>query len=249
MSIESPKPDPHSSSAGDSQVTRLEAALRESERLALIGRMTASVMHEINNPAEAITNLVYLLAENADDPDMVASLAAQVEEQMVRIRYVACQTLSYFRDRPQKQNIDIVPLIETAIRFHEPSLHSKKIRFRKQIPQTLIAPVYPGDYLQLISNLLSNAIDAVAMGGVLRIRLRPFQNSIRLTVADNGCGIPRAMRAHLFEPFRTSKAERGNGLGLWICRSVAEKHGGRVFWHSSTSEKTHGTTLSVSIVA
>lgn len=249
MSPESTETNLSASSAGDREIARLQKALRDSERLALIGRITASVMHEINNPAEAITNLVYLISENAGDPGAVAALAAQVEEQMVRIRYVARQTLSYFRERPQKQIIDIVPLVETAIRFHEPALQSKELRVRKQMPQTLPAPVYPGDYLQLISNLLTNAIDATPVGGSLHVRLRPFQGLVRLTVADNGCGIPSSLRPHLFEPFQTSKAEGGNGLGLWICKSVAEKHGGRVCCRSSTLEGKHGTTFAVSIAA
>ncbi len=249
MATESIKRVTHESPGGNEQISRLEEALRECERLALIGRITASVMHEINNPAEAITNLVFLIAQNAHDPDLVASLAAQVEEQMVRIQYVTRQTLSFFRTIPHRQVIDIVPLIETAIRFYEPSLRRQNIRVRKQLQRTVTAPVYPGDFLQMVSNLLSNAIDAVDVGGSLCIRLRSIRDGIRLTVSDNGCGIPRSLQSRLFEPFQTSKAEGGNGLGLWICRSVAEKHGGRVSWRSSTSERNHGTTFSVSIAS
>jgi signal transduction histidine kinase len=233
----------------EGQIQRLEDALRRNEKLALVGRITASVMHEINNPAEAITNLVYLLQQNATDPERVKSLSRQIEEQLMRIQYVARQTLSFFRETAQKQNTDLVPLIETAIRFHEPSLIHKKISVRRQMPETLMASVYPGDLLQLVSNLIGNAIDAIASEGTLCIRLRQSQNRIRLTIADSGCGIPQPQRLYIFEPFHTTKTDTGTGLGLWICKSVAEKHGGHLSWRSSTAQEKHGTTFSLSLAS
>lgn len=230
-------------------MSQLEAALRRNEKLALVGRITASVMHEINNPAEAITNLVYLISTSADNPELVRSLVGQIDEQLLRIQYVARQTLSFFRENPQRQNTDLVSIVETAIRFHRDALIDKKIKVRKQLPPSLITPIYPGDFLQLVSNLLGNAIDAISDGGDLCIRLRPSQNAIRLTIADNGCGIPRALRAHLFEPFQSGKAENGNGLGLWICKSVADRLGGRISWRTSTAQGRHGTAFSISLAS
>lgn len=236
-------------SAVEDHVRRLETALRRSEKLVLAGRVTASVIHEINNPAEAITNLAYLIAKNADDPEFVRSLAGQLQEQLIRIQYVTRQTLSFFRDTSQRRMTDLVALVEFAIRSFEPSLLSRRVDVRRQMPAVLIAAIYPSDFLQLVSNLLGNAVDAVDAGGSLCIRLRASHGSIRLTIADNGCGIPKPIRARLFEPFESSKSVMGNGLGLWICKSVAEKHGGRISWRSSTATETHGTTFSVSIAS
>lgn len=236
---------PISQEPGEDKVLRLEDALRRSEKLALIGRWTASIMHEINGPAEALTNLVFLIEQNAADVELVKALSRQAEEQLARLRYAARQTLSYFRDSPQRQNTDLVALVETAIRFHKPALARKRIDLRKRLPPSLVAPVYPGDILQLLANLLGNAIDAIEDSGALCIRLRSGAGKIRITIADSGCGIPASLRPLLFEPFRSSKANSGNGLGLWICKTIAEKHQGRIAWRSSTANPGHGTTFSV----
>jgi signal transduction histidine kinase len=227
----------------------LKAALRRSEKHAMLGCLIAAVMHEINNPAEAINNLNYLIANNTDKPEFVASLSLQIEEQLNRIRYASRQTLSFFKEYPARQQTDLVALIDTVVRYHDCSLVKKNIRLQKQVPDELVAAVFPGDFLQLVSNLVGNAIDAISSGGVLCIRLRRRGDKVRLTIADNGSGIPQNVQSHLFEPFQTGKADAGNGLGLWICKSVAERHGGRLSWRTNTDPGTHGTTFSLSIAS
>ncbi len=231
------------------QLIQLQAVVRRNEKLALVGRLTAAAIHEINNPAEAITNLAYLISQNVGDPGLVATFASQIEEQMARIQYASRQTLSYFRETPQRQKMDLVPLIETALRFHEPLFSHKDIHVRKQFPTRLLAEIYPGDFLQMLSNLIRNAVEALPDNGILCVRLRACSHSIRLTIADNGCGIPNAMRPRLFEPFQSTKVENGNGLGLWICQSIAAKHDGHISWRSSTKENQHGTSFSISLAS
>src|ERR1700689_5728791 len=102
----------------EDRTLRLETALRRSEKLAMAGRLAASVMHEINNPSQAIGDLVYLIAKDADRPDLVRARAALIEEQLIRIQYIARQTLSFFRDTPRTQTKDLVPLVDTALRYH-----------------------------------------------------------------------------------------------------------------------------------
>jgi two-component system NtrC family sensor kinase len=243
----SPPRDPRA----DERTLRLETALRRSEKLAMAGRMAAAVMHEINNPSQAIADLVYLIAKEADHPQLVRAHAAQIDEQLVRIQYIARQTLSYFRDSPRAQTKDLVPLVETALRYNSPILEQKRIEVRKEIPDMLLGAVFPGDFLQLVSNLVRNAAEAMAVGGTLCVRLRASklhgEVNGRLTIADNGRGIPSAIRARLFEAFQSDKAEAGNGLGLWICKTIVEKHSGHIHWRSSTAETTHGTTFCVSL--
>jgi signal transduction histidine kinase len=236
-------------SQGREELLRLKAALRRSEKLALVGQYTASVMHEINNPAEAIGNLIYLISQNANDSEIVLSLSLQVEEQLRRIQYVSRQTLSYFKERRLRQSTDLVALVETAIRFHRPLLMSKQIDLRIRMPNQLFVDIFPGDLLQLVANLTRNAIEAISTGGMLCIRLRGSRECCRLTIADNGCGIPQQLRLSLFEPFHASKAEGGNGLGLWICKEVADRHGGRLAWRTSTEPESHGTTFSLSLAS
>jgi signal transduction histidine kinase len=234
---------------GEERTIRLEMALRRSEKLAMAGRVTASVMHEINNPSQAIADLVYLLAKEADNPELVRARAAQIEEQLLRIQYIARQTLSFFRDAPRSTLRDVVPLVETALRDQAELLRDKQIVFRKEVPDQLLAPVFSGDFVQLISNLVRNAAEAMGSGGRLSLRLRSSgfngRHYARLTIADNGPGIPPAIRARLFEAFQSDKAETGNGLGLWISKTIVDKHRGLIQWRSSTAGKTQGTTFSV----
>jgi signal transduction histidine kinase len=229
----------------EDRTLRLETALRRSEKLAMAGRLAASVMHEINNPSQAIADLVYLIGKDAEHPERVRAHAVQIEEQLVRIQYIARQTLSFFRDAPRSQTKDLVPLVEAALRYHGALLEEKHIQVRKELPDILIASVFSGDFLQLISNLVRNAAEALPPGGTLCIRLRASGANARLIVADNGRGIPPAIQARLFEAFQSDKAEAGNGLGLWICKTIVDKHGGSIHWRTSTEGKAHGTTFSV----
>lgn len=232
-------------SPGDDRTLRLETALRRSEKLAMAGRLAASVMHEINNPSQAIADLIYLIAKEADHPELVRSRAVQIEEQLVRIQYIARQTLSFFRDTPQTQHKDLVPLVETALRYHSGLIEEKKIQVRKELPDRLIASIFPGDFLQLVSNLIRNSVEALPVSGTLYIRLRSAGSNGRLTIADNGRGIPARIRARLFEAFQSDKAEAGNGLGLWICKTIVDKHSGKISCHSSTEGRLRGTAFSV----
>jgi len=236
---------PHRDPPEDERTLRLEVALRQSEKQAMAGRLAASVMHEINNPSQAIADLVYLIGKEADHPELVRARAAQIEEQLVRIQYIARQTLSFFRETPQNQSKDLVPLVETALRYQSTLLEEKHIQVRKELPDLLLAPVYPGDFLQLVSNLMRNAVEALPEGGTLCVRLRAAGTHGRLTIADNGRGIPPALRARLFEAFQSDKAEAGNGLGLWICKTIVDKHRGHIEWRTSTGGEAHGTTFSV----
>jgi signal transduction histidine kinase len=247
MMTESGSASPPRDPPGNDRTRRLEIALRRSEKLAMAGRLAASVMHEINNPSQAIADLVHLIAKDADRPDLVRARAAQIEEQLVRIQYITRQTLAFFRDPPRTQIKDLVPLVETALRYNASLAQEKHIEVSKEMPDMLLASVYPGDFLQLVSNLIRNAMEALPVGGKLRIRLRASGGAGRLTVADTGRGIPLPIRARLFEAFQSDKAEAGNGLGLWICKTIVDKHGGQIQWRSSTEGRTHGTVFSVSI--
>ncbi len=128
--------------------------------------------------------------------------AVQIEEQLVRIQYIARQTLSFFRDTPRSQTKDLVPLVETALRYHSALLEEKHIQLRKDLPDILLGSVYPGDFLQLVSNLVRNAAEALPAGGTLCVRLRASgSGNARLTVADNGRGIPAAYAGTAFRGF------------------------------------------------
>ena len=175
--------------------------------------------------------------------NLVRARAAQIEEQLVRIQYITRQTLSFFRDTPKTQSKDLVPLVETALRYQAVLLEEKHIQVRKQIPDILMASVYPGDFFNWFPICVRNAAEALPAGGTLCVRLRASSGNSRLTIADNGRGIPPAIQARLFEAFQSDKADAGNGLGLWICKTIVDKHGGQIYWRSSMGGVAPGTML------
>lgn len=235
--------------APEERVRNLLEELRRREKQDLAGRIAASIIHEINNPLEAITNLLYLALCQADDPGRVRSYLMTAEEQLSHLREIAQQTLSLSRETPVPSPTDLVGVIDTVLRLHAGILTAKDVQLRRQLPLTLVIAIYPGDFVQLISNLVRNAVEALPYGGSLCIRLRSFPDRIRLTIADNGCGIPSSFHPRIYKAFETSKMESGNGLGLWLCKSIVDKHSGRISFRTSVKPEASGTTFSVSLPA
>ncbi len=226
---------------GDERTLRLETALRRSEKLAMAGRLAASVMHEINNPSQAIADLVYLIAKEADHPELVRAHAAQIEEQLVRIQYIARQTLSFFRDTPQ------MPDEGSGSPGGDGVALPLRLAGGETDPGAEGDAGYAGRHRYIRVTFFSWFRTLCAMpprrfpsAACLCLRLRASGKNGRLTVADNGRGIPLRIQARLFEAFQSDKAEAGNGLGLWICKTIVEKHGGQIRWRSSTEGRLMG---------
>ncbi len=195
-------PSPLDGQRAEDHTLRLETALRRSEKLAMAGRLAASVMHEINNPSQAIADLVYLIGKDADHPERVRAHAVQIEEQLVRIQYMARQTLSLFsRCAAQPDERSGSPGGNGFWRYQSALLEGKPIQVRKQLPDILLASINPGDFLQLVSNFVRNAAEALPAGGVLCVRLRAVGQHARLTVADNGRGSPGPYPGSSFRGF------------------------------------------------
>ena len=231
------------------QLRIAQEALQRSERLALAGRFSGAIMHEINNPLEAITNLVYLAKLEAHDPERVKSLAKQAEEQLELVRAIARQTLEFYREQRTPHDVDLVELLEAALRIHTKSLLEKQVDIRRSLPEKLVIQGNSGELLEVLSNLIVNALEALSRRGTLYLRARMGQEEAHITVADNGCGIPEEIRGNLFTPFWTGKSESGTGLGLWLSKSLIEKHRGRIRWRSSVGPGRSGTTFRVSLAA
>ena len=143
--------------------------------------------------------------------------------------------------------MDLVALTEAALRMHQRTIESKRVRLVKDLPGHLVVPVYTGEMLQVLSNVIVNALDALPFGGTLSVRLRKRRGEIQFVIADNGHGIPAAHRADIFEPFFTTKEERGNGLGLSLTKEIIERHRGKIFVRSSIRPGKSGTTFKISV--
>ena len=205
----------------DSRLRMLSEALRTAEERATAGQLALELMHEIRNPLEAVGNLTYLALTEADNPEAVRSYLRRMEEQLATLNQIASQTLGFARTSLAPQAVRLSTLAEAALRIHQRAMQAKKIRVVKDLPEELQAEVYTTEMLQVLSNLIVNALDALPPNGTLCLRLRKRRGEIHFVVADNGHGIPIENRHHVFEPFFTTKKLAGTGLGLALSRELS----------------------------
>jgi len=231
------------------QVRLQDEALRRSEKLAAVGQLAASIAHEINNPLESITNLLYLIrqSESMEDVQHYTMLA---QGELARVTEITLQTLRFNRQQSKPAEVDMAELLRTVM-----ALYTGRIMVRgvdaemKLIPSPRVVSL-EGEIRQVVNNLVRNALDAMSSGGRLLVRLHPQRNwrsgakGVRLTVGDTGEGIRPEMRAHLFEPFQTTKELTGTGLGLWVCKGIVEKHCGFIRTRTRCDHR-HGTVFAV----
>jgi len=225
----------------------IEGALLRSQTVAAAGQYAAAIMHEINNPLETICNLSYLLKLQADDPARVREYSGQIAEQLTTVIRIAHRTLSFYRPPDTREAIDLAALAEAALRVHQQKLATKHAKLLKDIPADAVVIGHAGELLQVLSNLLSNSIDALSPNGRLAIRVRKSRGEVHLTIADDGHGIPEVIRQRVFEPFFTTKKEHGTGLGLAISKAIVERHKGRIRARSSVRSGMSGTAFRVSL--
>lgn len=229
------------------RVQQLEEALRESQAFALAGQFAAATMHEVNGPLEAISNLNYLLQNNSDDGEQVRKYSGLIEEQLFVLTAISRQTLSFYHSQETVELVRIAPLAEAALRIHHKKIAAKEIRLLKKLPDGVIVEGNSGAMLQVFSNLISNAVEALAPHGILQIRARCTDGEAHILFADNGHGIPAAIQLRMFEPFFSTKKGGGTGLGLAIIKAIVERHGGRIRSRTSTQVGRSGTAFRISL--
>ena len=224
-----------------------ETALLQSEKLASVGRMAATVAHEINNPLEAVTNCIYLAKRNPKLPPEVKEYLEIAERELQRVAHVAKQTFGFYREHSKPAKVDMHTLVEEVVELYHPKLTHKDICLSvKRYGRCSETRAIAGEIRQVISNLLTNAIDASAPKNAVKIRIRQVTLNgclyTRVTVADTGAGIPATNRNRIFEPFFTTKEAVGTGLGLWVSRKIVQKHGGKIRLRSLEGK---GTVISI----
>jgi signal transduction histidine kinase len=219
----------------------LESA-RRSERLAATGRLAATIAHEINNPLEAATNLVYL-AKHSRCPDEARQYLDGVDRELARAAHITRQTLGFYRDSARPAAVNLAAMLQELLDIYSGRIRSKHIHAEVHCPPDLETVALRGELVQIVSNLISNAIDAVGTGGLLRISVAKERDGIKLEVEDNGAGIPSKNQKKIFEPFFTTK-DFGTGLGLWVVKDLIGKQGGTISV-ISPSDGNGGTRFSV----
>jgi len=210
---------------------RSEEILRRTEKLAVAGRLAASIAHEINNPLEAITNCMFLVGQTELKEDARAYLA-MAQNELDRVSQITMQTLRFYRQSTRATNTDIQDLIGTVLTLLEQRMMRHGLAVERRFRATPTILIRDGEIRQVIANLIGNAIDALPEGGRLAVRTacswdwRTGRPGIRITVADNGVGMSEETQSRIFEAFFSTKGITGTGLGLWISREIMEKHEG-----------------------
>jgi PAS domain S-box-containing protein len=208
-----------------------EDALIESEQLAGIGRMAASIAHEVNNPLEAILNLGYLLAEDQSLSDDGRKYARLLVAEVLRVSEITKQTLSFYRDTSRTTLVDLADLIDGLLKLHRPIFQRRAIQVYTRYQPNACIMARPGELRQVFTNLIVNSVDAMPLsGGEIHVSVSaaPSGDSACVTIADTGTGIAPAARDRIFDAFFSTKTGKGTGLGLWITQSIVRKYGGSI---------------------
>jgi signal transduction histidine kinase len=228
-----------------------EAILRQSEKLAATGRLAATIAHEINNPLEAVTNLIYLAKTDAAVAPPIQRLLETADQELARVAQIAQQTLGFYRDTTRPVEIDLSAMLHGVVDLFSRKLAFKRLVCRPHIQSGLRVFGLQGEIRQVFSNLLVNAIDASEDSEIV-IRARNSivdgRSGTSCMIADRGTGVPPSIRERLFSPFITTKLSVGTGLGLWVTRAIVEKHGGTITYRTRTKPPT-GTVFRVFLPA
>jgi PAS domain S-box-containing protein len=234
------------------EANKIERALRTTEKLAAAGRMAATVAHEINNPLEAVTNLVYLAKRDLSNTERVTGYLELASRELDRVAHITRQTLGFYRDTSSPVTLNVAQTLDDLLLLYEKRFESRRIKVMKQYDKDLEITALAGEIRQAFSNLITNAIDAMPEGGTLVLRVAKSHDwsnlhfhGVRITVLDTGSGIEPRHRKNVFQPFFTTKSDVGTGLGLWITRGIVEKHRGSIRMKSRTGQKGHGTAFSI----
>ncbi len=217
---------------------RAEEALRESEKLAAMGRVAGIIAHEINNPLAAITNIFYLLRNHPSLSDEARSYADAAEQELVRVSHITRQTLSFYRESKQPTPVRVHELLDDVIELQHRTFQANKIDLRKKYSSASNVTGFPVELRQVFMNLIANAIQAMPHGGTLSLHVREstdwmtHQRGPSVSIIDTGVGINPEDARRLFEPFYSTKAAKGTGLGLWISKGILQKYNGRIAYRS-----------------
>lgn len=220
-----------------------EDALRKSEKLAATGRLAATIAHEINNPLEAVTNLMYLSLREPDLPERVRQFLVDADEELKRVASIVRQTLGFYRESKAFRTTNLSELVRAVLHLYRRRFETKHVRLITEFDMSLCAPIMDGEVKQVVTNFVTNALDATAPGGVIHARVWEEQGNANIAIEDDGSGISEESKLHLFEPFFTTKVNVGTGLGLWISKEIADNHGGAIEVQTSTGPADHGTTF------
>ena len=234
---------------------KTQDALVANEKLAVAGRLAATIAHEIHNPLDSVSNLLYLM-RNGASPEESKQFMLMAEQELARVTQISRAMLGLYRESKAPVVVNLKEMLQEILLLMERRFIDLGVTVSTDMPESISVTAFPAELRQVFTNLITNAAEAASPGGGVRIRLTPqplaadpltqkLQPGASVTITDNGVGIPADVKTHLFQPFFTTKGEHGTGLGLWVCRGIINKHGGAISLESDTSESAHGTIVTV----
>jgi signal transduction histidine kinase len=238
---------------------RTQDALLANEKLVVAGRLAATIAHEIHNPLDSVSNLLYLMRTGAT-PEESVQFMAMAEQELARVTQISRAMLGLYRESHAPVPVDLKEMLDEILLLMERRFLDMGVTIQKELPSGIVVEGFPAELRQVFSNLIANAGEAVGAGGTVRITVKPqgageefaglkTEAGALVEIADNGPGISEDVQAHLFQPFFTTKGEEGTGLGLWVSRGIVNKHGGRIHVESRTGADLHGTVMTVFLAA
>ncbi len=229
---------------------RAKEALMRSEKLALVGRLAATVAHEINNPLAAVTNLLYMIEQSAPDTSTLGYAKLAMEE-VARASQIVSRTLRFHRGSDDRSQERVSKIVDSALALYDVRLRQSGILLRRDYIEGDRISCFPSGLRQVFANLIANAIDAMQHEGKLIARIRSQQHArtrqagLRISIADTGHGMDRETLRRLFQPFVSTKGDQGTGLGLWVSREILDKHNATIRVRSRQTSGTSGTVFSI----
>ena len=232
---------------------KAQEVLRKTEKLAAAARLSATMSHEINNPLEAVGNLVFLAKSAPGTSAEVVRQLTLAEQELARVAHLTRQTLGFYRESNIPDEIEMATVIESVLTLYSNKLKAKNIAVHRHFGVCPPIRGLLGELNQAVANLISNAADAVGPNGIIRIGLaclhRPEGNLVQMTVEDDGPGISAEHAEQIFEPFFTTKKDVGTGLGLWVTREIVDRHGGTIEVKPQQSNGKRGASFSILLPA
>ncbi len=210
-----------------------EEALRKTEKLAVAGRLAASLAHEINNPLTSVTNLLFLV-RSAHDVQEAQHWARLAEDELRRVTEISNHTLRFHRSTRGPEEVEVRTLLDLAVVLFRAKLRNQNIQASVVCDKNVQVVCSLGEIRQVLVNLIANAVDAMPDGGKLFLRgvkaphPKTSVSGVRISVVDHGTGISRATLRRMFEPFFTTKGDTGTGLGLWLTKDIMDRHQGLI---------------------
>jgi PAS domain S-box-containing protein len=234
-------------------VRKREASLMAHEKLAVAGRLSASIAHEIHNPLDSVANLHYLM-EKESDPGLRQRYLAMAQQELNRTLQISRAMLGLYREPKAPVEVNLRDLLQSVLLLLDRQLKDYSVTVERKLEETASIQGFPGELRQVFTNLITNGAEAAGPGGRLQVTLEdslPGDSGAGalVTVSDSGPGILESSQSKLFKPFFTTKGELGTGLGLWVSRGIVEKHGGTIELTNSTDPAFPGAVVRVFLPA